>query len=104
MATDKREILRDIIDKTTQREKLLVGKRLEMPFSEVIQDEDLALTALAWLKVKHESGGADWDRILDMTDTQILDTLGLNDEEAEEAAGEDETPTDSGAETRLTSV
>lgn len=113
MAENKQAtVLRDIMAKTTQREKMLVSTRLEMPFSDVMQNEDLVLTALAWLKRKHEKGGSDWDAILDMTDQEILELLGLADNDEEEAAEAPlepaqpsvTTPTESGAETRPTSV
>lgn len=69
------------VEAVTQREKLLIAKALDASYAEVMQDTTLVLIALVWIKEKHQHGGADWDSILDATDLELIDRLGLTDVE-----------------------
>lgn len=60
----------------TQREWLLMCRRLECDRSAIRTDGSLRLLALGWLREKREHGGASWDALLDMTDRQLLDVHG----------------------------
>lgn len=56
----------------TQREWLLVCNKLDRNRQQISSDGSLRLLALGWVKEKREHGGASWDRLLDMTDEEIL--------------------------------
>lgn len=85
------ERIRSILDNVTQREKLLVAQALDRPYVEILTDPDRILPALLWLERKHDHGGQDWNTILDLTDRQILEALGLEDtgDEDEDEAGKE---------------
>lgn len=78
----------------TQREWLLVCRQLDASREQISGDGSLRLLALGWLREKREHGGASWDRLLDMTDRELLDlhgfpTLGQTaDDDAEQGDGE----------------
>lgn len=55
----------------TQREWLLITRQLDRTRQEIGADSGLTLLALAWAKQKHETGGASWDKLLDLTDAQL---------------------------------
>lgn len=61
----------------TQREWLIITRALERTRHEIGSDTGLTLLAMAWVKEKHEHGGASWDRLLDMTDQQLEDLHGF---------------------------
>ena len=56
---------------TTQREWLLITRKLDRTRGEIGADPGLTMLALAWVKEKHEHGGASWDKLLDMTDAEL---------------------------------
>lgn len=69
--------LDDLQETVTQREWLLVTARLDRPRQAIVEDGGLRLLALAWVKEKREHGGASWDRLLDMTDTELVELHGF---------------------------
>lgn len=83
-------IIQPLIKSVTQREKFLLADRLAKPYSELMEDPDRILTALAWVKLKRDAGGVapDFEQLLDMTDEQVLTVLGLDDLEDDEEAVE----------------
>lgn len=93
----RQAIIQPLIAAITQREKFLLADRLGRPYSEIMEDPDRVLLALAWKKQKTENNGAapNFDDLLDLTDAEVLAILGLDslddDQEAEaaEAAGKD---------------
>lgn len=87
----RQAIIQPLIQSITQKEKFLLADRLSRPYSELMQDPDRVMIALAWKKLKAENGGVapSFDELLDKTDAEILDVLGLEDtEEAATEAGE----------------
>lgn len=68
----------------TQREWLLVCNKLERTRSELQRDGSLRLLALGWVKEKREHGGASWDRLLEMTDRELLTLHGYPQPDGEE--------------------
>lgn len=83
-------IIQPLIQSITQKEKFLLSDRLSKPYSELMQDPDRVMIALAWKKLKNENGGVapSWEQLLDKTDAEILDVLGLADEDDDEAVRE----------------
>lgn len=76
--------LEDLERSVTQREWLLITIRLDRTREQIAQDGGLRLLALTWVKEKREHGGADWDRLLDMTDDDLAEAHGLPTETPEE--------------------
>ena len=75
----------------TQREWLIVYRKLEVDRQAINRDGSLRLLALGWIREKREHGGASWDRLLEMTDREILDLHGFPHPPADEdLAGDDE--------------
>ena len=77
----------------TQREWLLVCGALNVTREQLQASGALTILALAWVREKREHGGASWDRLLEMTDDQLLAVHGIvvTDEDAAAIAqGEDE--------------
>lgn len=74
-------IIQPLIAAVTQREKYLLADRLGKAYSEIMQDPDRIMVALAWKKLKTENGGVapSFDDLLDKTDEEILEVLGLED-------------------------
>jgi hypothetical protein len=69
----------------TQREWLLICRALEASKDDILERSELLMPAIAWVHLKRAHGGADWDKVLDLTDLEVIDLLGLNtDEVAEE--------------------
>lgn len=68
---EARERLDQLAAETTQREWLIVTRKLDRSRAEIGADAGLTLLALAWVKEKHEHGGANFDRLLDMTDAEL---------------------------------
>lgn len=94
----RQAIIQPLIEGMQQREKFLLSERLGKPYSEVVQDPDRILLALAWKQLKLDAGGQapDFERLLDMTDAEVLAVLGLDrlddddqGAEAADAAGKD---------------
>lgn len=56
----------------TQREWLIVCRKLEADRAQINREGSLRLLALGWIKEKRDHGGASWDALLEMTDRQIL--------------------------------
>lgn len=85
-------LIQPLIEAVTQREKYLLADRLSKPYSEIMQDPDRIMLALAWKKLKTTNGGIapNFEDLLDKTDAEILEVLGLDDDDAEaaDAAGE----------------
>lgn len=81
------ERVRPLVESITQREKFLLADRLSRPFSEIMEDPDRIMLALAWVKRKRENGGKapSFDELLDMTDQQLLDVLELRDDDDQES-------------------
>ena len=65
------ERLDQLAKTVTQREWLLITRTLDRTRQEIGRDSGLTMLALAWAKQKHESGGASWDKLLDLTDAQL---------------------------------
>lgn len=80
--------LEPLIRSVTQREKFLLAARLERPYSELMEDPDRVMIALAWVKLKRENAGVapNWDDLMDMTDEQILAVLGLGDDDDQDGS------------------
>lgn len=73
----------------TQREWLQITRALDRTRQEVITDGALRLLALAWVKEKRDHGGADWNRLLDLTDEALLELHGFpTDDDQADQAGE----------------
>jgi hypothetical protein len=75
----------------TQREWLLITRTLDRTRQEIGADSGLTMLALAWAKQKHETGGASWDKLLDLTDVQLEALHGFppgSREDAEKAAAD----------------
>lgn len=66
-----RQALDQLARETTQRDWLLITRKLDRTRAEIGADSGLTMLALAWVKEKHEHGGASWDRLLDMTDAEL---------------------------------
>ncbi len=60
----------------TQREWLLVCNKLDRNREQIHKDGSLRLLALAFVRQKREHGGANWDRLLDCTDAELLELHG----------------------------
>lgn len=56
----------------TQREWILLQRQLDATREEIGADQGLTLLGYAWVTEKRERGGAEWDRLLDMTDDELL--------------------------------
>lgn len=74
----------------TQREWLLVCNQLDRNRAQIAADGGLRLLALAWVRQKREHGGASWERLLDLTDTELLELHGFQIENPAAEAGEGE--------------
>lgn len=70
-----REDLAALEATVTQREWLLICRRLEVSRQQIDEDYGLRVLALAWVRQKRAHGGAEWDKLLDMTDEQLADVL-----------------------------
>jgi len=68
----------------TQREWLLITMRLDRTREQIAADGSLRLLALAWVREKRDHGGADWDRLLDMTDEDLVKAHGFPTEDPED--------------------
>lgn len=62
----------------TQREWLQITGKIDRGRKEILSDENLKLLALAWIHAKREHGGAQWEPLLDLTDTGLLEFLGIS--------------------------
>lgn len=62
----------------TQREWLLICRRLEVTRQQIAADLSLRLLALAWVRQQRTHGGAEWDKLLGLTDEQIIGVLGYD--------------------------
>lgn len=71
------EELKRIIMSVTQREWLLITGKLDRTRDQISEDSGLSLLAAAWMKNRRAHGGADWDRLLDMTDQELTVELGF---------------------------
>lgn len=79
------------LEKTvTQREWLLIRQRLNASREEIAKEGGLRLLALAWVRGKREHGGASWDRLLEMTDEDLVALHGFPTEEPEGGLPDDE--------------
>lgn len=74
------EDLDNLAGSITQREWLLICRRLDMTRDKIADDRGLRLLALAWVRQQREHGGADWDRLLNMTDEEVAAQLGYDSE------------------------
>ena len=79
-------IIQPLISSVQQREKFLLADRLAKPYSELMEDPDRILVALAWVKLKRDNAGIapDFEALLDKTDAEILEVLGLDQIDAEQ--------------------
>ncbi len=82
--------LQRLIDSITQREWLIASARLDKTRKEMDKDFSLMLLVAAWVQEKRSHGGAEWDRLLDCTDAEILALLDLDDPEAEKKQQSDD--------------
>jgi hypothetical protein len=73
--------LEDLERTVTQREWLLIRQRLNASREEIAKEGGLRLLALAWIREKREHGGASWDRLLEMTDEELVALHGFPTEE-----------------------
>lgn len=73
---DANEATEKFFQAVTQREWLLVCRALDASREEIGADQGLMLMAQGWLTEKHAHGGASWDRLLDMTDDELLVEVG----------------------------
>lgn len=78
--------LQPLIESITQREKFLLADRLGRPFHELMEDPDRVMIALLWVKRKRDNAGIgpNFDELLDLTDGQIIDGLGLSDNSSDD--------------------
>jgi hypothetical protein len=81
------EDLANLERSVTQREWLLIRQRLNASREEIAKEGGLRLLALAWIREKREHGGASWDRLLEMTDEDLVRLHGF-------PVGEDDVPPD----------
>lgn len=72
-----RDRLDQLAGEVTQREWLNITKVLDRTRQEIGGDPGLTMLALGWVKEKRDHGGASWERLLDMTDTQLEDLHGF---------------------------
>lgn len=81
----------ELKDSVTQREWLIACNKLGVTRNQIDADYGLLLLILAWVQEKRTVGKASWDKLLDATDEQILDILGLKEDESptEEPAAEE---------------
>lgn len=70
-----RQYLAELEATVTQREWLLICRRLEVTRQKIDEDYGVRVLALAWIRQKRDHGGAEWDKLLDMTDEQLADVL-----------------------------
>lgn len=77
----RQAIVQPLIESVTQREKFLLADRLSRPYSEIMEDPDRVMIALLWIKRKRDGAGVapNFDDLLDLTDAEILEGLGLDD-------------------------
>lgn len=73
--------LADLERTVTQREWLLIRQRLNASREEIANEGGLRLLALGWIREKREHGGASWDRLLEMTDEELVRLHGFPTEE-----------------------
>lgn len=66
------EALDSLESTVTQREWLLITTRLDRTRAQIAVDGGLRLLALAWVREKRDHGGASWDRLLEMTDDDLV--------------------------------
>jgi hypothetical protein len=78
------EALEALEESVVQREWLLITLRLDRTREQIAADGSLRLLALAWVREKRDHGGADWDRLLEMTDKELVDLHGFPTETPEE--------------------
>lgn len=71
-----REELEELEAAVTQREWLLICRRLEVTRNQIDSDYGLRLLALAWVNEKRKHGGAEWDKLLNATDDELMALLG----------------------------
>lgn len=74
-----------LVSSITQREWLQICRTLEAGKEDVIEQAELMFPALLWVHRKHAHGGADWDKVLDLTDGEVFAELGITDDDAEAA-------------------
>ena len=77
----RQAIVQPLIESVTQREKFLLADRLSRPYSQLMEDPDRVMIALLWIKRKRDNGGVapNFDDLLDLTDAEVLEALGLDD-------------------------
>lgn len=73
--------LQELEESIVQREWLLVTRALDHSRADIMADGSLKLLALGWIKEKRAHGGADWDKLLDMTDKELLELHGISVED-----------------------
>ena len=85
----RQAIVQPLIESVTQREKFLLADRLAKPYSEIMEDPDRVMIALLWIKRKRDAGGVapKFDDLLDLRDAEILDGLGLDEDQANGLVG-----------------
>lgn len=79
-----REDLAALEATVTQREWLLICRRLDVTRQRIDEDYGVRVLALAWVRQKRTHGGAEWDKLLDMTDEQLADVLLATDDPPKE--------------------
>lgn len=82
---DASEALDTLEATITQREWLLITTRLDRSREQIAKDGALRLLALGWVREKREHGGASWDRLLEMTDDELLALADFPTEDPPEA-------------------
>lgn len=73
----------------TQRDWLQVTRALDRTRQQITEDGGLRLLALLWVKEKNTHGGADWNRLLDLTDEALLEAHGFPTDDDEEPADQE---------------
>jgi uncharacterized protein (DUF2235 family) len=71
------DAMAELAESVTQREWLIITRKLDQTRPQIGGDSGLTMLALAWVKEKRAHGGADFDRLLDMTDAQLSELHGF---------------------------
>lgn len=71
----------DLALSITQREWLSICRALDAHKDEVLEHDEFLIPAVAWVSIKRRDGRADWDAVLELTDTEAIEAIGLGDED-----------------------
>lgn len=76
------------ITAATQRDKLVISRALDMPYTAAIQSQDVVMLTVAIIKARREQSATSLETLLDMTDEELAGFLGIDLAEEGERLGE----------------